>query len=63
MTANVVRWERSPEQQAAFDEYQYEEHVRRSKHRGDYHAIAAQAITGLGDYWEGDVGEPPQVAN
>lgn len=60
MSANIVIWKRSPEEEAAFIQYQYDEHVRRSKHRGDYHAIAAQALTGLGDYWEGDMGEPPR---
>ncbi len=62
MSANVVLWQRDKEQQAAFDDYQYEWHVKRSKHRGDYHALAAQAISGEGDYLEADMGEPPQGA-
>lgn len=60
---NVVLWERSPEEQAAFDQFtfeeevkEYEKHVERSKHRGDYHALAAQAISGEGDYSEADHG-------
>jgi hypothetical protein len=62
MSQNIEIYQPTEEFDAGRTQYVFEHHAERSKARGDYHFLKAQALTGLGDYAEGDHECQPQGA-